>query len=215
MDFDWAYEMPGYDAGDLQQYEDMPEVTQSFDWGNQGGGWDNFDFGQGGLDFSGLEGGSWQMPQQQQAFQPQQMELPSYEQPSGQQPFNQQPPASMGETAAPQMGGTGGSSREEESWLSRLAKAGLGMGVGAGTTVLGNVAQSALSKPQSSNRSSVTPAAPQALPAAPTTPTYTPEALEPLPGTKASPLISGRPTSVKGSAGLKERKPSYGGFTMY
>lgn len=209
MDFDWSYEMPGYDAGNLEQYDQYD--TGGYDWG--GGGDSDF---------------QWQdMMRLEQQYEPEYTagmnrgmgglgsESSAYEQPSGFQSFTQQPPASMGQQAAPQIGGPGGSGggREEEGWLSRLAKAGLGMGVGAGTTVLGNVAQSALAPKQKAA------AAPQAgalpLPQAPTTPTYQPEALEPLPGTKASPLISGRPTQVRGSAGLRERRPAYGGFSMY
>ncbi len=146
----------------------------------------------------------------------------AYEQPAA---APQWTPPSMGQAQAPQFGqmgsgptgGPGG--REEESWLSRLAKAGFGMGVGAGTTVLGSVAQNALAPKEKSSSpaaaSQGVAATPTALPAAPTPLTYTPEALEPLPGTKASPLISGRPTTVKGSAGLKERRPQNGGFTLY
>jgi len=213
MDFDYQFDMPSQDEYGYQPYDtggvDVGNDPWTSYWGGAGQSLlPDYDFGANQQSFT----------PQAQDFQPQQQELPFYDE---QTAAPQWTPPSMGQTQAPQLGQMGGGpgSKEEESWLSRLAKAGFGMGVGAGTTALGSMAQNALAPKEKSSSpaaaSQGAAATPTALPAAPTPLTYTPQALEPLPGTKASPLISGRPTTVKGSAGLKERRPQNGGFTMY
>lgn len=126
-------------------------------------------------------------------------------------------PPSFSESAAPSVGQGGrGVLANEDDWWSKIAKAGMGMAVGAGTSALGSLANKAISGSGSERpQPTAAPAAAVAPLTAPAAQQYTPEALEPRPGTKASPLISGRPTGVRGSSGLKERKPSYGGFSMY
>lgn len=192
----FTFEMPQqeYDiyspaTADVQQWQ--PSQDWQSQWSDMAN-WDSAmkgDWGFGGFGAS--------------AAQPQQGLV---EEPQGPYGFNQ---ALASEPAPPTVGQPGmGPKGQEDDLLTRLKKSGAGMGVGllgqgasAGLQALMNPAQKSQKMPQLSVSSGQQ---------------YTPQALENTPGTKASPLISGRPTQVIGSQGLKgKRAPSYGGFSMY
>lgn len=189
-----------YDAASF----DQPSYDQSSWGGDQGG----FDMGFYDDVLQGYNPG--QMPQQQQ-WMPEQSPTSLVQEPGGAQGFDQRLATEPGPSVGQQ--GAGGGNKEDD-WLKMLGKAGIGMGVGAGTSALGSLVSGAMAPRQRSQSSPVMGAA-SAQSSAVTTPTYTPEPLAPEPGTKASPLISGRPTSVRGSAGLAERRPGRGGFSIY
>lgn len=112
------------------------------------------------------------------------------------------------EPAPPSVGQQGPGGLKEDDWLNQLKKTGLGVGASVLAQGAGAGLQALMAPKQQQQR-------PQGMPQPSAGRQYTPEPLEPLPGTKASPLISGRPTQVRGSAGLKERRPGYGGFSLY
>lgn len=185
MDFDWTYDQPGYDAGNLDQYEAM-----SGDQGGFGYDWANDMTGMGFADLTS---------------QPQSIDTNLVEEPQGPYGFNQ---SLVSEPQAPSIGQGGPTPQGQDDWWNQVKKAGMGMGVGLATNAAGAGLQALLNPAQKQ----------QSMPQLATRPgaQYTPQPLENTPGTKASPLISGRPTQVIGSQGLKgKRAPSYGGFSMY
>lgn len=138
---------------------------------------------------------------------------------------NPQAPFSQDQTLAPAIGqGTGSSgqvaqnaAKDKNDWLKQLMKGGFGLGVagiGALGSALGNRGNTG--GPQAPQQ-----AAPSPLPQAPA-PLAAPQAapMIPLPGTQASPLISGRPQHVQQSLGIQtqdrmRRGGSTGGLQLY
>lgn len=188
--FDFSPEYDLYDQSEMPDYaSQMPDMSQmagagggGFDWGNYMSDYSNLGADQptqmGGNDVSGI---------------------------------SEYGGTSVGTSAVPSSVSEGRgfmpNKNQEEDWMDRLKKAGMGMGVGLATQGLSGMLGRMM-----------TPTQPQEkLPqmATPTGAQYTPEPLAPRPGTQASPLIKPRPTSVKISQGLEERKPGYGGFSMY
>lgn len=102
---------------------------------------------------------------------------------------------------------------KEDDWKKMLLKLGIGGGIGA-LGSMGSAAVGAMMQPgQPKQQSSPLPQAPSS--AIPQTAPMTP-----LPGTQASPLISGMPTSVQQSTGLQtqdrmRRGGSTGGLQLY
>jgi hypothetical protein len=133
---------------------------------------------------------------------------------------NPQAPFSQDQTFAPSTGQATGSSgsqqasSKDDDWKKMLLK----MGLGAGTSALGTGLSAGLSAlmapgPAKSSQMPQMPQAPSsAIPAA--------APLQSLPGTQASPLISGRPTGVQQSIGLQtqdrmRRGGSTGGLQLF
>ena len=190
--------MDEFDFGsDYDAYQSY-ETPQDYGGWSGDQGWSQGGFSDVGWDWQNdMIGMGFGAPQQQMA-------LPQYEMTN---PGSVWTPPSMGEQA-PAIG-QGARGPMEDDWLTQLKKSGAGMGVGLLTQGAGAGLQ-ALMAPKAQKQQSLpqssTPAGAQ----------YTPQPLENTPGTKASPLISGRPTQVIGSQGLKgKRAPSYGGFSMY
>lgn len=116
--------------------------------------------------------------------------------------------------------GSTGKTEDKDSWMKMLAKLGVQGAAGLGVGAIGSMMQPGAPKQQ---QPQATPqmAAPSPLPTPPSpvaTPTAAP--LQELPGTNASPLISGMPTQVQQSKGLNvqdrmRRGGSTGGLQLY
>lgn len=201
--FDWS--MPSFasmpDFGGFQQYQG----------GGQQGGGQNFDF----------SNAQYQtMPQGWGASTPQTYgQLPAQETPSI--PVISNAPQ---QTLAPNTGNAGGSGMasqnaaksKDDDWFKLLAKGGIGLGTaGLGALLSGMGGGGKQMTPRESQQiQTQLPTPPQAQ-AAPVSPE-----LIPLPGTQASPLISGRPMQTRQSTGLQvqdrmRRGGSTGGLQLY
>lgn len=219
--------MPAYSGG----YADLGaglganggNYTGSDWYGDQGG------FG-GGFDLSKLTYGTPedygasvapQRPQTADILSSRDMYTP--EQMKGDAQGNIANPFAKDVVSAPQTGQMGGSAAipqrpkaQDESWLKLLGKTGIQAAGGLATGLIGSALQG---KPQQPNAPAPV-VAPSPLPQAPSTAIPTQKEMEPLPGTNASPLISGRPTKAIGSSGLNvedriKKGGTTGGFQLY
>lgn len=117
--------------------------------------------------------------------------------------------------------GPGGSfaGNQEDDWKKMLMKGGMGIGTSLAGTGLSALLKSAMEPAQKGpEQAQMAPASPLPLPPTPVG-TYQMAPMEPLPGTKASPLISGGPKQINMTQGLVndriKRGGSAGGFQMY
>ncbi len=131
---------------------------------------------------------------------------------------NPQAQFSQDQSFAPSTGkatGSAGSQQaanKDDDWKKMLLKMGLGGGIGA----LGKVGAAAIGAMGDKGQ----PQQSQPMPQAPSQATPAAAPLLPLPGTKASPLISGMPNQAQGSLGLQTQDRmrhggSTGGFQLY
>jgi hypothetical protein len=183
---DFSYDYGSYDYAPETDYYSQQEVPDGADAGYQN--WSDW----------------FSAPEMSQSWTPEQSSSALVSEAPSEYGFD----TKLAEPPPPSVGGMGGSGMPrgaEDDWLKQLGKAGIGMGVGVGTQALGGIL---------SNMMAPKPQKPQAMPG-PAGGQYTPEPLAPLPGTQASPLIKPRPTNVKLSQGLEEKRPRYGGFSMY
>lgn len=206
VDFD--YQQPDFSqfqSFEMPQMSPMAPVSPEY-YGNYQGGGMSIGGGMGPSDYS-----SYQNPY------PSAVQMDS--------PYSGSGPAGPGTTAQPQQQfgpstgqGTGSSGASqnaksgEDDWKKMLLKLGIGGGIGAlgsiGSAAIGAMGQK--SQPQQSNP----------LPQAPSSAIPTAAPMQPLPGTQASPLISGMPQSVQQSTGLQtqdrmRRGGSTGGLQLY
>lgn len=196
--------MEYYSPMEFDQYQPEFEANMQYDTGGyQGSDYDAYNTGGFGGGNEGYQNWSdWFQPTQQPQF-----DSSLISEPQGEYGWS---PQLAQEPTAPSVGqpGAGGPQNQDEDMWKKLMRSAGGMGIG----VLGSAAGAgikALMAPKEKQQGG------GGLPPAPSPMTYKPEPLAALPGTKASPLISGRPTQVLGSQGLKERRPTYGGFSMF
>lgn len=131
--------------------------------------------------------------------------------------------ATTSPTAPPSIGGMGGSGSPigggDDDWKKELMKGGMGIGTSLAGAGIGALLKAGTQPSnQGPQQPQMAPASPLPLPPAPVG-TYQMAPMEPLPGTKASPLISGGPKQVNMTQGLVndriKRGGSAGGFQMY
>lgn len=207
MPQDYSYVNPG-GAGqsfDWSQpsFASMPDYS-GFGGGQQQGGGNNFDFQN--ASYSDFPNASYstQMPQGWGVTNPNGPGLPDQSQIFQEQAFAPSTGKATGSAGSQQQG------NKEDDWKKMLMKMGLGAGVGlmgeAGKSLFGGGSNQPKQQSQQS----------QPLPQAPSSVIPQTAPMQPLPGTKASPLISGMPQSVQQSTGLRMRQGgSTGGLQLY
>ncbi len=203
MPQDYSYVMPN---------QGMP--NQSFDW-SQPSFASMQDFGgakrqsqPNGFDYQNAQY-STQMPQGWGVANPNGPGLPA--QTAGQNQIFQEQQFSPSTGQATGSSGSAQGKSNDDDWKKMLMKMGIGVGVGA----LGEGAKALFSGSQNQPKQQSSP-----LPQAPSSAIPQAAPLVPLPGTQASPLISGAPTSVQQSIGLQtqdrmRRGGNTGGLQLY